>query len=156
MVLFCELLYLFIPTNQTNLFKNIFSSFGRACDSTATFYKHFLVFNYFKISGKSWLTSYHLESTHSQLKPGLEIWRESILAMILKESRYENQFLSLNYVLNTTVTQNFDSRKPKRNSTPGWNHVHFLQLKCVEASDSIHEIKIHDIKIQNLPWMIDH
>ena len=44
--------------------------------------------------------------------------RESILAMILVASRYENQFLSLNYVVNTTVTQNFDSRKSKRNSTP--------------------------------------
>ena len=48
--------------------------------------------------------------------------QESILAMILAASRYENQFLSscsLNYVVNTTVTQNFDSRKSKRNSTPG-------------------------------------
>ena len=44
--------------------------------------------------------------------------RESILAMILVASRYENQFLSLNYVVNTTVTQNFDSRKSKRKSTP--------------------------------------
>ena len=43
--------------------------------------------------------------------------RESILAMILVSSRYKNQFLSLNYhVVNTTVTQNFDSRKPKQNS----------------------------------------
>ena len=44
--------------------------------------------------------------------------RESIVAMILVASRYENQFLSLNYVVNTTDTQNFDSRKLKRNSTP--------------------------------------
>ena len=47
---------------------------------------------------------------------GLEIRRgirESILAMILVASRYENQFLSLNYVVNTTVTQNFDSCKSK-------------------------------------------
>ena len=44
--------------------------------------------------------------------------RESILAMTLVASRYENQLLSLNYVINTTVTQNFDSYKSKRNSTP--------------------------------------
>ena len=52
--------------------------------------------------------------------------RESILAMIMMilvasriMSRYENQFFSLNYAVNTTsVTQNFDSRKSKRNSTP--------------------------------------
>ena len=42
---------------------------------------------------------------------GLEIRRESILTMILVASKYENQFLSFNYVVSTTVTQNFDSPK---------------------------------------------
>ena len=54
--------------------------------------------------------------------------RESILTMILVASRYENQFLSLNYVVNTTVTQNFDSRKSKRNSTP---EQITLQFACI-------------------------
>ena len=55
--------------------------------------------------------------------------RESILAMILVASRYENQFLSLNYVVNTTVIQNFDSRKLKQTSTPAYlNNVSSLSL----------------------------
>ena len=53
--------------------------------------------------------------------------RESIIAMILVASRYKNQFHSLNYVVNTvTVSQNFDSRKSKRNSTPA-SRVEIIQ-----------------------------
>ena len=66
-------------------------------------------------SGAEWLLSIKVIFLRARNSARI---RESILAMILVASRYENQFLSLNYVVNTTVTQNFDSRKSKRNSTP--------------------------------------
>ena len=69
--------------------------------------------------------------------------RESILAMILVASRYENQSLSLNlYVVNATVTQNFDYRKSKRNSTPGKNRP------CKKSKTRGMQITIYYIRVQ--------
>ena len=60
--------------------------------------------------------------------------------MILVASRYENQFLSLNYVVNANVTQNFDSPKLKQNSTPGLlilkiAVLHWSEISATSSSD---------------------
>ena len=70
--------------------------------------------------------------------------------MILVASRYENQFFSLNYVVNTTVVQNFDSRKPKRNSTP----VTSFYYAITPARDNWFQTNQQNHELDDCPFLL--